>query len=284
MSAGAIPRLVATALTPAAGQLGAVEARRMLRHPVYGIAALYLVTFAVAGLFQDGGPPANAWYVLVLLDFLLVYAPATLIVANRVAAATYRRRAREPLDGAPVGGRQRTVGAILGLLRGPVVASLLAGLVVVVLGLFTTATTSDPLTVVYPRAPLVYLQLPALTLGAGLLGIAVARWLPRPGALPLAAAAVLLCFLTVFQFTASATVPTRTWFALWPVWMGGSEGMLPPQPLHQEMWHLAYLVGLGALAGIAALLRTEGPRRTLWTAAVLTAAGTVLASWLQLGR
>jgi hypothetical protein len=127
-----------------------------------------------------------------------------------------------------------------------------------------------------------YLQLPALVLGAGLLGIAVARWLPWPGALPLAALAVVIDFLLLYQFTDS--MPTRTWFALWPVWVGGTQGMLPPQPFHQEMWHLAYLLGLGVLAGIAALLRTHGPRRALCGSAAAVATLTLLAAWLQLGR
>ena len=59
--------------------------------------------------------------------------------------------------------------------------------------------------------------------------------------------------------------------------------MLPRQPLDQEMWHLTYLLGLGLLAGIAALLSTAGPRRALYAAAGVTGAVTVLAAWLQLG-
>ncbi|MCU7725234.1 hypothetical protein ODJ79_16010 [Actinoplanes sp. KI2] len=270
----------ATALTPAARQLGAVEARRLLRHPVYGVAVLYLAVFGVSAPFQDNGPPANAAYTVVCLDLLLVYAPVTLIAGNRIAAATYRRRVREPFDCTPVDGRQRTVAAILGLLRGPFVVGVITTLVLVLIGAFTTPSTSDPLTAVYQRSAPEYLQLPALVLGAGLLGVAVARWLPRPGALPLAALGLVLEFLLLYQFTDS--MPTRTWFALWPVWVGGTQGMLPPQPAHQEMWHLTYLLGLGVLAGIAALLRTPGPRRALWMAATATTAVTVLAGMLQL--
>jgi hypothetical protein len=271
-----------TGLTAAAGQLGAVEARRLLGHPVYAGYLVYLVYYGIAAANQDLGPPANAAYGALLLDFLLVYAPATLIAGNRIAAATYRSRVCEPFDCTPVDGRQRTVAAILGLLCGPVMVGLATALVLLLLGASTTPATNDPFTAVYQRTAAVYLQLPALVLGAGLLGIAVARWLPWPGALPLASLAVVIDFLLLYQFTDS--MPTRTWFALWPVWVGGTQGMLPPQPLHQEMWHLAYLLGLGVLAGVAALLRTHGPRRALWGAAAATAVLTLLAAWLQLGR
>ena len=49
---------------------------------------------------------------------------------------------------------------------------------------------------------------------------------------------------------------------------GAQDGMLPSGSRSgREMAHLAYLLGLGCLAGIAALLRTDGPRRALWIAA-----------------
>jgi hypothetical protein len=48
------------------------------------------------------------------------------------------------------------------------------------------------------------------------------------------------------------------------------------------MWHLTYLLGLGLLAGIAALLRTRGARRALWAGVALIMSVTALASWLQL--
>jgi hypothetical protein len=71
--------------------------------------------------------------------------------------------------------------------------------------------------------------------------------------------------------------------SLWPVWFASNQGMLPRQPLGQEMWHLTYLLGLGALAGVAALLRTDGPRRALYATAGTVAAVTAAAAWLQLG-
>ena len=263
----------------------------MLRHPAYPFAMLYILTFAVTALVNDeGGRLANFGYIVATLSLLLIYAPLTFVAANRVAASTYRSRIREVLDGTPVDGRQRTVGAIVGLVRGPVVVGSVGAAVLLVLGEFATAHTAVASDRVYQRTPLEYLQVPAIVLGAGLLGIAVARWLPWPGMLPLTALVLWLGTIAMYyQFTAvqqssgPEVVPGRTWLAFWPVWLASNQGMLPRQPLDQEMWHLTYLLGLGVLAGIAALLRTDGPRRALCAAAGAIAAATAVAAWLQLG-
>ena len=276
--------MTAFALTGAARELGAVEARRMLRHPAYPIALLYPGAFAVSAVaHHEGGPPGNFVFLVVFLGLFIAYAPVTLVAANRVAITPYARRVRDPFDGAPVDDRQRTIAVILGLLRGPATVALLGVPALVVLGELTTADTPVRSDAVYQRTALEYLQLPALVLGAGLLGIAVARWLPKPGALPLVAIVLWLGTIGMTEMSPTDEVHGRTWFALWPVWGDGAAGMLPRQPLDQEMWHLTYLLGLGVLAGIAALLRTRGPRRGLWLAAGVTAAVTALASWLQLG-
>ncbi|MCA2216275.1 hypothetical protein [Jidongwangia harbinensis] len=268
-------------MSPAARRLGAVEARRMLRHPAYPVAMLYLVVFAVEVVWnRQTGPAANFAYALVLLCLLFVYAPVTIVVANRVAAATFRSRVREPLDATPVDERQRTTGAIIGVLRGPVLVSFAITGLLLVIGEFTIAHPERPIDVVYQRTALEHLQVPAVVLGAGLLGIAVARWLPWPGALPLTVLLAWIGTVTTYQPTTGA-VHDRTWFALWPVWFSVEEGMLSRQPLDQEMWHLAYLCGLGALAGVVALLHTRGPRRALWTAAVTAVVAATAGGWLQ---
>ncbi|GIE81973.1 hypothetical protein Aph02nite_79230 [Actinoplanes philippinensis] len=280
----------ARAWTPAARRLGVVEARRMLRHPAYPIVMLYAVMFAVTvRANNEGGPTANFAYSVVSVSVLLIYAPLTFVAANRVAATTYRSQVRDVLDATPVDDRQRTVGAVVGLLLGPVVVGLGGALVLLMIGESASplAPANDR---VYQRTPLEYLQVPAIVLGAGLLGIAVARWLPWPGMLPLTAIALWLGTIVmydqhfiVYETTTYEVVPARTWFALWPVWFVDMGGMLPRQPLAQEMWHLAYLLGLGVLAGIAALLRTDGPRRALYVTAGGAVVVTAVAAWLQLG-
>jgi hypothetical protein len=276
--------VTALSLTAAARQLSAVETRRMLRHPAYAVALLYPGAFAVSAIaHHEGGPPANFVFVIVFLCLFLAYAPVTLVAANRAAVTPYLRRVRDPFDGAPVDDRQRTLAVILGLLRGPATVGLIGVPVLLVLGELTTADTLERSDAVYQRTAPEYLQLPAIVLGAGLLGIAVARWLPWPGALPLVAVVLWLGTISMTQMSETDEMHGRTWFALWPVWADGAAGMLPRQPLDQEMWHLTYLLGLGVLAGLAALLRTPGPRRALWLSAGVTATVTAFASWLQLG-
>jgi len=270
-------------VTPAGRQLGGVEARRMVRHPAYPIGLVYVAVFLVAALTGDDVAPwANTAYITVFLCLFLIYAPVTIIVANRIAAATYRRRVREVLDGTPVQSRERTVGVMLGLLRGPVLVGLAGAAVLFLLQQFTSTDVAANNRVV-PRVGWDYLQLPVLVLGAGLLGIAVARWLPWPGVMPVVVLIVWIGTVAMYAYTAGTVAPTRAWFALWPVWVASQDGLLPQQPLDREMWHLVYLLGLGCLAGIAALLRTDGPRRGLWNAAAGTAVLTGLAAWLQLG-
>jgi hypothetical protein len=270
-------------VTAAGRQLGGVEARRMVRHPAYPIGLIYIAVFVVAAMTEADPPPLiNMVYITLFLSLFLIYAPVTIIVANRVAAATYRRRVREVLDGTPVRSRERTAGVMLGLLRGPVLVGLAGAAVLFLLQQFTSADVPGN-NRVFPRAGWEYLQLPVLVLGAGLLGIAVARWLPWPGVMPVVVLIVWIGTIAMYPYTAGTVAPARAWFALWPVWAASENGMLPRQPLDREMWHLVYLLGLGCLAGIAALLRTDGPRRGLWFVAAGAAVVTGLAAWLQLG-
>jgi hypothetical protein len=174
--------------------------------------------------------------------------------------------------------------AIVGVLRGPVMVGLGAVVVLMILELFTTAAVSDPADAVVRRSVVEHLQLPAIVLGAGLLGIAVARWLPWPGVLPVVVLVMWFGTAALYQSAGPDNlVHAPTWFAPWPVYAASEYGNLPSQPTGQELWHLVYLLGLGCLAGVAALLRTDGPRRGLWIAAAGTAAVTALAAWLQLG-
>ena len=267
-----------------AGQLGRVEARRMLRHPAYWFGLAYLAMLGanvVAEVMRGEDEAWNAGYGIVFLGACLLYAPLTVISANRVAAATFRRQVREPLGTAPVDARQRTIGAILGLLRGPVLVGLGAMLLMSLISPLSSPEAGDPVNSTVPRGLLEHMQVPVLVLGAGLLGIALARWAPVPGALPLVV--LTLWFGTSGLWApadADGLVHAPTWFAPWVVWAVENTGA---QPLGQEMWHLVYLLGLSVLAGVAALLRTPGSRRGLLVTAGIAVILTGLAGWQQLG-
>ncbi|MEV6493887.1 hypothetical protein AB0M20_35485, partial [Actinoplanes sp. NPDC051633] len=170
------------------GGLGRVEAWRMLRHPAYWFGLAYLLWFSALRVMEVVDGREHVWnivYGTTLVAVCLVYATLTVISANRVAAAAFRRRVREPLDVAPVDARQRIVGAIVGLLRGPVLVGVAGMVAMSVVAPFTLPDAGDPASGIYLRGVLEHLQVPVLVLGAGLLGIALARWAPVPGALPL---------------------------------------------------------------------------------------------------
>ncbi|MEU8616114.1 hypothetical protein AB0C29_49845 [Actinoplanes sp. NPDC048791] len=277
--------------TPPAGRvsggLGRVEARRMMRHPAYWVGLAWFALLSAnltIDVVRGRDEIWNALYGVTLLGACLLYAPLTVVSANRVAAATFRRQVREPLDAAPVDARQRTVGTMLGLLRGPVLVGVAAMVVMSVVAPLTEPTAGDPANGSYGRGVLEHLQVPVLVLGAGLLGIALARWVPVPGALPLVV--LTLWFGTGAIYAAAdagGAVHAPTWFAPWIMWAAENAGPARDQPLGQEMWHLAYLLGLSLLAGAAALLRTPGNRKGLWCAAAAAVVVTGLAGWQQLG-
>jgi hypothetical protein len=280
-------RLPLIGWSASAGRLGAVEARRMLRHPAYWFGLAYLLWFSayrVIDVVRGRDEFWNVVYGTTLIAVCMVYAPLTVISANRVAAAAFRRRVREPLDAAPVDARQRIIGAILGLLRGPVLVGVAGMLIMSAMAPFTSTDTDDPANGIYGRGLLEHLQVPVLVLGAGLLGIALARWAPVPGALPLVMLTLWIGVQGMYApADANGVVHAPTWFAPWIVWVAENAGLARDHPLGPEMWHLAYLSGLAVLAGVAALLRTPGSRRGLAVTAVIAVIVTALAGWQQLG-
>lgn len=267
-------------------QLGAVEARRMLLHPAY----LFCLAFTVlAGAFLVWGdgvgpdPLPGLPYAVAMLFGALFYPLATVVAANRVAAATLRRAPRETLDVTPTREQQRTMAACLGVVRGPALIGVAVMLFMDVIAPFApTASTLNGLT---PRGVLEHLQVPVIVLGGGLLGIALARWVRIPGALALVVLALWFSHLTIADAaqTAGGLVSGPVWLVLIPTWLFTDATMLTPFPVSQEMWHLVYLLGLALLAGVAALLHAPANRRPLLLAGTVLVVITGIAAVLQMG-
>lgn len=267
-------------------QLGAVEAKRMLLHPSYLFCIAFTIFAGASLVWGDGVSPdplPALPYGVALLFGTLFYPLATVVAANRIAAATMRRAPQETLDVSPTGEQQRTLAACLGVLRGPALVGVAVMLFMDVVAPFAPTTGIPPgLT---PRGVFEHLQVPVIVLGGGLLGIALARWVRIPGALPLLI--LVLWFghftLAVAAQNAGGPVDGPLWLVLIPTWLFTDVSMITPAPLAQEMWHLMYLLGLGLLAGVAALLHAPANRRRL----VLVGAGLVvltgLAGVLQMG-
>jgi len=273
----ATPNPVAVTPTRAAravALLGWREGRRMLTKPVYLfiVGALFL-TFGVSAVDATTISRSDVHRVLGLL--LTYGALATLFAASLVATSARRTGAESQFCAAPLDPQLRTLATGLGVLLGPTaVASLLTvGLAYVERGL------GSPLPAMFSGWE--YVQLPLTWLGAGLLGLAVARWLPWPG-VPLAVFVGLIAW-TVWSatliyhgrwggFLMPYVITSQDVFGLGT---GSSDGHLG--------WHAVYLLGLCLLAVTAALLRYRPLReRAVLGFGVLAAFLTVSAAWLQL--
>lgn len=258
--------------------LGWREGRRMLASPAYLliVGVLLLLTVGVATDLPRGRGLPGRVALQGYLGMLITYgALATLFAASLVASSARRTGADGVLDAAPVDPQLRTLATGLGVLLGPVgVASLLTLLL-----WYVEHGITPPLPVTLRAWE--YVQLPLIVLGAGLLGLAAARWVPWPG-VPLALFTALIAW---------------TMWSANSLYRGGDAGFLMPYvisrqdvigfgtatPLGWPGWHAWYLLGLCLLALAAALWRHRPLReRTVLGFAVLAALLTVSAAWMQL--
>ncbi len=246
------------------------EARRILTRPVYLLLLAGLLTGGVSSAEARSGALVQRTIVILLTYGALV----TLFAVSLVATSARRTGAEAQLAAAPLDSQLRTLATGLGVLVGPVG---LASLLTLVL-FFVERSTDAKLEGSFGGWE--YVALPLTWAGAGLLGLALARWMPWPGA-PLAALVALIA---------------------WTVWganllnTGNSLGFLIPYVISaQELgmgttsdqghlgWHAVYLLGLCLLALVAALWRHRPLRdRAVVGFGLLAAVLTVSAAWLQL--
>lgn len=256
-------------------ELAWLESGRLLRHPLVMIGALVsvlslwlasrgqphpapeLVTGSglVDEVLRRIGPGRLAALQLATLDTqvaLVALLPATFMASN-LAALRARRHATEELYGtAATAPWQRTAAHLLA--NGPIglLALLLAG-VSILLQARSAGAVGAP-------DPFELLAGPAAVVIAGALGVLLATWLRSALYGPVA-----VLGLAVIHFRLDGEHPRR-WLSLIA---GLKQGAVPPDLLLRPSGlHLAYLAGLGALAGAAALLR-HGPRRPVAIALAL---------------
>lgn len=232
--------------------LALAEARRLLRHPLtlLGLAAY------VYSVLVSGWAPRPAFSTLTSA-LVLPFAVPVFFAAALVASSSRRAGADEMLAAAPATREQRTAAACLAAL-GPF---LLAGTLQAILA--ATYVVAD---VELERFPTLYeiAAGPLCALGAGLLGVAAARWLPWPGASTL----VMLALIAANQVTEPlhdrvAMLGFYVEFARWGHWpYQDALGFIPGSPA----WHALYLLALSLGAGALAMLR-DTRRRGLWAGA-----------------
>ena len=264
--------------------LAAVEAVRLLRHPI----VLAGAALSVLLLLQDLGEYGGRFYLLTIAATMPL-AAATMVAANLAALRSRRSDTDELWASTAMPASSRTLAHLLSLVAPVTIAAALVafgylafdaddGLRVDVVG-----TTAVPNIAELAQGPFV-----VLTLGA--LGIALARWLPAVALAPV----LVVGFLAIEMPMTSWGVATE-WRWLAPVVNHGEKSWAPcSRESHAEWrcdspvgfdvaalrWHLLYLAGITVLLAALALLRDgRRPRRLALATAGLVVA--VVAGALQ---
>jgi hypothetical protein len=258
--------LTMTTHAPAIGTLARREAWRMVRHPVYLFVLVYVLL--VSGIEAvDLGLPSRDTMRSVLDSFgLMFFGIATFFAANLVASSARRARAESQLAAAPTSAQTRTLATCLGVLGPTAVAAGFATLI----WLIEHVGTDLPLA----QGPAALAVIPLCTLGGGLLGVAAAQWLPWPGA-----ALIVVVAMIAWVVAAGNNVDLR-WTSPWTMSPEFHDDFL--LTAGSQVWHAVYLLGLGLLAGVAALLRYPSHRRPLLALGAALWIGTLAAYWAQL--
>ena len=271
--------------------LARIEARRLLCHPIFlGGAMLALVL--LAGL-PRGTPGASYWGLVGWGLFPLV--AATLLATNLAALRTRRDATDELYDALPIRADARTVSLLLAVGFAAAVG------VVFVAAAYLYLDAGSGLKVGWYGETAVpsareLAQGPAAVLAFGVLGVALARWLPHVAVAPLVVFAVLASEMVVEGTTpVNRFVDHRlTWFfpfanpSVTPSWSFWPCYQSPANPCDVERfavasagWHLLYLAALTALFALLALMR-RAPARLLLPAAAVALLAVAVAGVLQL--
>lgn len=247
-------------------ELGRIEAVRLARHPLLLVALGWIGLGTV--LSGDFGPRTMYSLVTDLPTFLI--GPFVFFAANLLASRERRHGNEEWLDSMPATSADRTRAAQLAVV-GPLVlgATLVLAALAVTLSTDTFIRTPPALEILGGLLPL---------LGAGLLGVMVARWLPWPGA-----AALVMVALVALHIWLNDRHQLLGAFVEWAAWPANGDssawaGVVPGS----RGWHVVYVLALCAMAATGAHL-VHGWRKlpVLALGGAFTAVA-VVAGWAQL--
>jgi hypothetical protein len=234
------------------------EAWRLITSPAILVMALYcLLLTGVGAIDGESFLDRAKWAEFIAYVCLLFLGPVTYISAHLVASSARRGGASPQFDAAPMDGRRRDLALCLGVLIGPAAVALGLALLGARLAFGIVFTDPDGPTVVEWSATDVA-QIPALILGAGILGVVVARWLRFPGSLIVGFLG--MCALTLWMMAPPlpATRPWFSWFALIS-WFSDVDAALTPTP--SMAWHTVYLLAWSWIGVCAVALRHPEGRR-----------------------
>jgi hypothetical protein len=243
--------------------LGRREALRLTRHPLVLAGAILATATALESLSEH--EPLYDYQNLTMLHSFAM-GPLVIVAAHLTARRDDRAGMRQAVAAAPATERHRSAGVLCAAV-GP--ALLAAALVAATVALYRLLD-ADPLW--WPGTAELAVQ-PVRLLGAGLLGVMTARWLPgrvRPVMVVGLVAAAMVLVGRSGNTTLKSTINALFVF----------------NDLHQRWfsvyWHLGYLSCLSAMAAVGALLGTPGPRRALLAVGAVSVAAAALTGWAQL--
>ncbi len=251
------------------------EAWRMVTSPAMAVLAAYFVLVVGVDSFTDFSSITRS----VVVEFLAVITGMMLgvaiFLATHLTASSARRAGAEAqLSASPMDPVRRDLALCLGVLLGPAMVCLALSLLGAALSRGLTPTFGED--VIEPWTITDVLQGPAMVLGAGILGIVVARWLPFPGSLLIGWFGMVYLTLAMTG-QGGATIPWLSWFM---VSSGSSETSLIPQAA--IAWHTVYLFAWSALGVCVVGLRQSSRKRGWMVASLVALAVVALAGYLQL--
>ncbi len=151
--------------------LARVEGRRLLRHPfiLAGAALPVAVSFLSILFLDEADADGYAWSLLVPM---MPFAAAVLVAVNLAALRGRRDAADELYRSLPASARARTAAHLVSLTWALAATALIAAI-----GVLVFMSKGGP-----PPSVLQAVIAPAIVALCGALGLALARWMPHPGA------------------------------------------------------------------------------------------------------
>ncbi|MGK2957130.1 MAG: hypothetical protein ACSLFB_01730 [Acidimicrobiales bacterium] len=149
-----------------------VEAHRLVRHPASYLVVVPFLSLTLSEFQFSGIKEWNREDVSFVVYTAVPWAWGTLIASNLLTLRSRRWRSQELLATTPVPERSRTIAHLIATL------AMLPGTALLLAAVFVAGNLSGK-TIGSPRVT-VLLSAPLLVVGGGCLGVAVARWLPRP--------------------------------------------------------------------------------------------------------
>jgi hypothetical protein len=248
--------------------LSRVEARRMVVHPAYLVAAVYVVTVMGSDLVQATDNNRKTVIETIEMFALFLFAMISIFPASLVATSARRAGAQETLSAVPATPRMRTAAILLGACAPAAIATL------AVLISYVLRQDLPPFTDIPELTGAAVASTPLLYLGAAALACAAARWLPWPGVPIVVLVGLVIWVANTHTSHSAAAVLTAPWLA-YPD-MDDANHIAG----YSGLWHLGYLLGLTLLAATAALWRDDARRMT--AIGIPIGLFTALAGWAQL--